>query len=60
MKKKVKELTIQDVKWICKKHPQCRNCPLKSIGWLCLGLKNMDSGTMNKVVEINETKDNRL
>ena len=42
MKKKIEELTIRDIKNICKSKRYCpKTCPLHEHQWCCLGLRNM-------------------
>ena len=51
--KKIKDLTIQDIKRICKKHGKCSpSCPLASHYWLCLGLENMTKKEMEEDIKL--------
>lgn len=47
---KIEELTIRDIKTICKKHKRCHNCPLENHNWCCMGLKNMTEKEMKSEV----------
>jgi hypothetical protein len=42
MIKKIKELTVQDIRNICTSHTVCnKKCPLLEYSWLCMGTANM-------------------
>lgn len=47
---KIEELTIRDIKTICKKHKRCYKCPLENHTWRCMGLKNMTEKEMKSEV----------
>ena len=53
---KIRDLTIQDIKTICKKtkkaHCCTRKCPLYTkANWLCLGQLNMTEQALNKEID---------
>lgn len=58
MKKQVKDLTIGEIKMICKNTSkvECNkgNCPLFKHLWLCLGLRNMKKKEMESEVEFDD------
>lgn len=50
--KRIEDLTIRDIKTICKSKRYCPNCPLKEHQWLCLGLKNMTETELKEEVDL--------
>ena len=55
MKKKIKDLTVKEIKAVCKANRHCSvNCPFFDHQWLCLGLKNMKKSEMESEVEVDE------
>ncbi len=53
MTKKIRDLTIGEIKAICKTKKVChKDCPLYNHKWLCLGLRNMTEKELNRKVEI--------
>ena len=51
---KISDLTVRDIKRICKRRKRCYMCPLEKHQWLCLGLKNMKESELKKEVEVKE------
>lgn len=54
MAKKIKDLTVQEIKNNCRKHRRCYGCSFQEHSWLCLGLKNMKKKELEKEVEVDE------
>ena len=55
MKKKIKELTIEEIANECKKrHRGCGKCPLQEHQWCCMGQLNMTKKELESEVEIDE------
>lgn len=55
MKKKIKDLTIQEVKRTCDKYDDCQGCPLKRGASLCVtDITILDEEYLNSEVYINE------
>ena len=53
MTKKIRDLTIGEIKATCKTKKVChKDCPLYNHKWLCLGLRNMTEKELNKEVVI--------
>ena len=49
---KIEELTIRDIKTICKSKRYCnKNCPLIEHQWCCLGLRNMTEKELNQEID---------
>lgn len=47
MVKKIKDLTIQDIRDICASHTRCNaKCPLVDHQWACRGMANMTKTEM--------------
>lgn len=50
---KLKDLTVQDIKNICKKHYKCSSeCPLREHQWCCLGLRNMTKKELESEIKL--------
>lgn len=57
MKKKLKNLTIEKIKEICKSKKGCpKTCPLKDHRWCCLGLRNMTKQELESEITIKQPK----
>ena len=49
---RIEQLTIRDIKTICKSKKHCpKSCPLSKHQWLCLGLRNMTESELKSEVE---------
>lgn len=52
MKKKIEELTIRDIKNICKSKRYCpKTCPLYEHQWCCLGMRNMTEKELKQEIK---------
>lgn len=56
---KVKNLTIGKIREICKNSKRCGECPLREIGVLCLGLRNMTDNLLEKNVKLKKPKEKK-
>lgn len=54
---KVKNLTIGKIRETCKNSKRCGECPLREIGVLCLGLRNMTDNLLEKNVKLKKPKE---
>ena len=53
MKKRIEDLSIREIKTICKRKRYCnKNCPLWNHTWCCMGLKNMKEKELKEEIEL--------